>query len=257
MVADEVLFCPERTACKEDLVRRIREKYGDAECLNRAWNLSITDFEELYESRERMSASSPEAERFLRDYSAYLIREYVRIPSEAARKADPHHMNLGMRWAWISDPAVVSGWENFDVFSINCYAFDPAAAIDNVVKLGVDRPVMIGEFHFGALDAGPVSTGLKAVATQKDRGLAIRHYMEMTAAHPYGVGCHYFQCYDQFALGRFDGENYNIGLFDICLQPYEDVIAQIRKAAQSVYQIAEGSLEPENIKVEKKPVIAF
>jgi hypothetical protein len=33
-------------------------------------------------------------------------------------------MILGMRWAWISDPPA-AGWENFDVFSINCYAVDP------------------------------------------------------------------------------------------------------------------------------------
>ena len=70
-------------------------------------------------------------------------------------------MNLGMRWAWVSDPDVVTGWENFDVFSINCYVHDPTAAIQNIVDLGVDLPHVIGEFHFGALDAGPSSTGLK------------------------------------------------------------------------------------------------
>ena len=257
IVADEVLFCPERTACKDELIRRIRERYGDVESLNRAWKLELADFDELYESRERVSAGSPEAKAFLREFSAYLIREYVRVPAQAARKADPNHMILGMRWAWISDPAVVSGWEYFDAFSINCYAFDPTPAIDNVVKLGVDLPVMIGEFHFGALDAGPVSTGLKAVGTQADRGRAIRYYMEKTATHPYGVGCHYFQCYDQFALGRFDGENYNIGLFDICLQPYEDIIRELKLAAERIYPVAAGMIEPEAQTAQRRPVIAF
>lgn len=63
-------------------------------------------------------------------------------------------------------------------FSINCYAVDPTSAIQNIVDLGVDLPVMIGEFHFGALDAGLPATGLEGVLSQKDRGIAYRHYCE-------------------------------------------------------------------------------
>lgn len=59
---------------------------------------------------------------------------------------------------------------------------------------------------------------------QEERAAAFRYYVERVAAHPLGVGCHYFQCYDQFVLGRFDGENYNIGLFDICLRPYGEML---------------------------------
>ena len=257
VVADEVLYCPERTVCKEELIRRIKERYESVEALNRAWNLSLESFDDLYESRENLSFSSEEASSFLRAFSAELIREYVRVPAEACREADGNHMILGMRWAWISDPAIVSGWECFDVFSINCYAFDPTAAIENVVKLGVDLPVMIGEFHFGALDAGPLSTGLKAVADQADRGRAIRYYIERAAAHPAGVGCHYFQYSDQFALGRFDGENYNIGLFDICLQPYEEIMSRIRECAEGIYDVAAGEKEPTQDKAEQRCVIAF
>src|SRR5699024_7434298 len=84
-------------------------------------------------------------------------------------------------------------------------------------------PVMIGEFHFGALDRGPTATGLEGVQTQSERAKAFRYYCERVAAHPCGVGCHFFQCYDQFVLGRFDGENYNIGLFDICSRPYPEM----------------------------------
>ncbi len=257
VVADEVLFCPERSCCKEVLIERIRSTYGSVETLNKAWKLTLTSFDDLYEPHESLSRNSPEADAFLRAFSAELIREYVSVPANACRKADPNHMILGMRWAWISDPAIVSGWENFDVFSINCYAFDPTPAIDNVVRLGVDLPVMIGEFHFGALDAGPVSTGLKGVKTQKDRANAIRNYIEATAAHPYGVGCHYFQCYDQFALGRFDGENYNIGLFDICLQPYSDIMDGIRKTMKDACAVTAGLKEACNYPLEKAPVIAF
>ena len=114
----------------------------------------------------------------MRAFSRDMLRRYVEIPARACRAVDQNHMILGMRWAWISDPDLVEGWENFDVFSINCYAVDPTSAIQNIVDLGVDLPVMIGEFHFGALDAGLPATGLEGVLSQRDRGIAYRHYCE-------------------------------------------------------------------------------
>ena len=166
-------------------------------------------------------------------------------------------MILGMRWAWISDPDLVIAWENFDVFSINCYAVDPTDRIQRVVDLGVDLPVMIGEFHFGALDAGLPATGLKGVKSQKDRGMAYRYYCESVATHPYGVGCHYFQCYDQFALGRFDGENYNIGLFDICSCAYEEMMEEIQKCSGRIYRVAAGEIGRCPGEAQPIPMVAY
>lgn len=126
-----------------------------------------------------------------------------------------------------------------------------------MVELGVDLPVMIGEFHFGALDTGLSATGLEGVLTQKDRGKAYRYYCERVAAHPNGVGCHYFQCYDQFVLGRFDGENYNIGLFDICSRPYQDMASYVKQCSEAMYEIADGTKVPTDEKAESIPMIAY
>ena len=257
VVADEVLYSEEDTVTRRTLVERIKETYGTVDALNEAWKLELQSFDDLQESRAHMSEQSEEASRFLHEFSRELVRAYVEIPSKACREVDPNHMILGMRWAWISDPALASGWENFDVFSINCYSFNPQNAIQNVENLGVDLPVVIGEYHFGALDAGPLASGLEAVANQKDRGRAVRSYLEKTAMHPYGVGCHYFQYSDQFALGRFDGENYNIGFYDICLQPYEDLIDEVRTGAGEIYDIAAGLKGPQVGEVKETNVVAY
>jgi hypothetical protein len=186
-----------------------------------------------------------------------MIEAYVSIPSAACRAVDPNHMNLGMRWAWISDPDIIAGWENFDVFSINCYAVDPTAAIENVAALGVDLPVLIGEFHFGSLDGPLTATGLEAVTSQTERGIAYRYYTERVAAHRNGVGCHWFQCYDQFELGRFDGENYNIGLFDICSLPSPVMMAAVKDTSASIYRVKSGEIPPTERKPESIPMIAY
>lgn len=257
ILADEVLYNPEQTACKEELIHTLKEKYGSISAMNHAWNCSLESFDALYEPQNKVSEWSEEAYRDMKEFSRRMLRAYVEIPSRECRKVDSHHMILGMRWAWISDPDLVTGWENFDVFSINCYAVDPTASIQNIVELGVDLPVMIGEFHFGALDAGVPATGLEGVESQEDRGIAYRYYCEHVAAHPNGVGCHYFQCYDQFALGRFDGENYNIGLFDICSQAYPEMMQKVRECSRTIYEVADGIRKPAQETGKSIPMIAY
>lgn len=257
ILADEVLYNPERTACKEALIGFLQEKYGTVGRLNEAWQCSLTGFDALYQRQKKVSSWSEQACLDMKEFSRRMLAAYVKTAADACRRVDPNHMILGMRWAWISDPDLVTGWENFDVFSINCYAQDPTAALDNVAALGVDLPVMIGEFHFGALDAGPTATGLEGVRTQKDRGIAYRYYCERAAAHPNGVGCHYFQYSDQFVLGRFDGENYNIGLFDICFQPYPEMMAQVKACSERIYPVADGAEAPAEEKAEPIPMIAY
>lgn len=257
IIADEVLRDPADTACKRGLIRFLQERYEDADSLSEAWEHPFASFDDLLRPLEKASALSGQARDDLRTFSAVLTRAYTEIPSRCCRDADPHHMILGMRWAWISDPLLVSGWDCFDVFSINCYAVDPTPALDNVRKLGVDLPVVIGEFHFGALDAGLPATGLEAVANQEERGKAYRYYCERVAAHPNGVGCHWFQCYDQFALGRFDGENYNIGVFDITLRPHPEMEEAVRKTAEQIFRVMSGQEKPYDEKPVSLPMIAY
>lgn len=257
VLADEVLYNPAQTACRRELIRTLAKKYGEIGRLNDAWNSSFASFEDLKGSLAHVSERTEASCRDMHEFSRRMMEEYVGVPARACREVDQNHMILGMRWAWISDPDVICGWENFDVFSINCYSFDPTPAIQNVVELGVDLPVMIGEFHFGALDAGPTSTGLEGVAGQRDRGIAYRRYVERVASHPHGVGCHYFQCYDQFVLGRFDGENYNIGLFDICSQPYPEMMQAVRACSAGIYEVAAGEKEPTQERARETAMIAF
>ncbi len=257
IIAEEVLRDPKETACKTELISFLRKKYRTVDRLNQAWHTGYSDFDDLKMPVENAAAFSEAAREDLRSFSAVLTEAYVQIPAEACRAVDPHHMILGMRWAWISDPLLVRGWEHFDVFSINCYAVDPTSALNHVRSLDVDLPVMIGEFHFGALDDGLPATGLEAVSNQKERGKAYRFYCERVAAHPMGVGCHWFQCYDQFALGRFDGENYNIGLFDITMRPYPEMENSVRASALAVYGILSGRETPYAEKPESIPMIAY
>ena len=120
VIADEVLRDPEETYCKRGLISFLKEKYVEINQLNEAWNSDFDDFIDLTHPIAQASKLSTQAECDLRAFSASLIEAYVSIPARECRKADPNHMNLGMRWAWISDPSLVSGWK-YNMKSLSFY----------------------------------------------------------------------------------------------------------------------------------------
>lgn len=63
VIADEVLYNPVRTVCKERLVESLKAEYQTIEALNGAWNSSFEEFEDLYESQAHVSQWSERAGR--------------------------------------------------------------------------------------------------------------------------------------------------------------------------------------------------
>lgn len=252
IIAEELLESKENFCSKDVLIGFLSERYdGDISKFNLSWKTSLASFDGLKNPIRKASRLSKTAEKDLKDFSRNMIEMYVKIPSECVKKIDTNHMNLGMRYGYISSDEVLAGSDNFDVFSVNCYDINPTDAIDKIGKM-TGLPVMIGEYHFGALDMGLSATGIRAASSQEERGKAYRYYVENAAENEYCTGAHYFQYNDQAALGRFDGENYQIGLIDVCQKPYEDFIKHIIESSKSIYEVANGdkdkySTEPDII----------
>jgi hypothetical protein len=166
------------------------------------------------------------------------------VPAAAYRKIDKNHLNLGMRWAWIASDDFYAGCKYSDVFSINCYQVSPDEKMCSTIYEKTGMPLMIGEFQIGALDVGLPANGLQAVADQDERGKFYSYYMENGAKIPQLIGAHYFQWSDQPALGRFDGENLNIGLVDVCNKPYEPFVRYAKISNAKLTAIHTGKTEP-------------
>jgi hypothetical protein len=217
----ETFIAPKTIKSKHKLIEFLQDEYGCIESLNEDFKTDFKDFGAVLDAGINTKISESGVKE-LDKFSKILIREFIKIPALALKKADGDHLNLGIRYAFISNDDLFEGKEYLDVFSINCYDDFPKKAIERVFEKA-QMPVMIGEFHFGALDAGLPATGIRGVATQKERGKAITAYINSAKNTGCCVGAHYFQLNDQPYLGRFDGENYNIGLTDICCKEYGEV----------------------------------
>jgi hypothetical protein len=171
------------------------------------------------------------------------FERYVAITSAAVKRHDPNHLNLGMRSGGSPTDAEIRAARAFDVYSVNVYEYEvEAARVRRIAEL-TGKPVLIGEFHFGTPGRG-MAASLVQVRDAAERGKAYRFYVENAFAMPEMIGTHYFQWADQPSTGRFDGENYNIGLVDVTDRPYADLVAALRETHRRVMRVHRGELAP-------------
>ncbi len=215
------------------------------------WGSDWRSKDSLLEAYLKMPPSSPghaRASAFLKqlghdpasltdaDKNAFLelvAAEYGRVTSTAIRRADPHHMVLGCRFAGYAGDSVMRGvgpW--FDVISFHSYS--PAAPLDQLERIHelTGKPTMITEFSFKAMDSGLPNTkgAAKPVATQADRAAGFTAYVEALAALPSCVGFHWFEYRDEPREGRrLDGENSNYGVVRIDFSPWEVLTEQMTR----------------------------
>lgn len=244
-LVERMLVQGEQLVSRDRFVRWLKERYGDIAALNRAWGAGFAGFEALATGPVPEDQLTSEAARAdLKHFNRIMIEQYVRVPSQECKKVDPYHLNLGVRYAWIASEDLLAGADAFDVFSMNCYGARPDAEVIERCSQAAGAPVLIGEFHTGALDRGLPAGGLRTVLGQQDRAGSYRCYVEQGAAIPALVGTHYFQWYDQHVVGRFDGENWQIGFVDICQRPYEELVSAARRSHGRIYRVASGQVAP-------------
>jgi hypothetical protein len=257
-LAFEMLGTAEPSFTKKELVRSLKKQYGgDLNAFNAAWKLSLPGFEALETTVLRQGSQlTDQSWADLKEFSNVMVDAYVKTVCDEVKAVDPNHLNLGLRYAYISSDLCYRAGAYFDVFSINGYS-SPMPPNTAEVARRSGKPVMIGEFHFGATDRGLPATGIQGAADQVQRGVAYRHYVEGGLARPEVVGLHYFQWNDQPVLGRFDGENYNIGLVDVCNQPYPELTEAVRQTNERLYEVAAGKQKPYDKLLKKAPQIYY
>lgn len=256
-LASAMLEANPGTATRREFSRWLEGRYaGDVATWSRAWNRPFESFRQTEtDLLHQVEHLSPQAQKDTWEFSKVIARRYVEVACRPLREVLPHHMNLGMRYAWISSELCYEGSDFYDVFTINNYNMEPPLRTIAEVARASGKPVLLGEWHHGATDRGLPASGLRRVPTQHDRGVAYRRYLELCAADPNCVGAHYFKLGDQSVLGRFDGENYQIGLIDCCHQPYDEMIAEVRKSHDRIYDVASGAEQPTELRAPELPRI--
>ena len=200
-LAQWALWSPDDQPAKVEFVRRLKEKGIDPK-------------------KDEVPAEE------LRAFTSVIVEEYFKRTREAVKAFDADLLYLGCRFAGRSRDWVIGPCAKYcDVVSYNIYADGVG---DWRLPQGLDAPVLIGEFHFGAHDRGLFNSGLCNKGSQAGRSAALKAYVESALGNPQIVGAHWHQFSDQATSGRFDGECMQVGWTDICDRPYKETVEALR-----------------------------
>jgi hypothetical protein len=225
------LQSPADQPAKQAFVADLKTKYVRIEQLNQTWGSHYASWDALIQSRQ-----APDKAKAAPDLGAFYSRtaeEYFRSVRDAIKAIAPQQLYLGCRFAWVNARAAAAAAKYCDVVSYNLYR---ASVADFQFNGGADVPLIIGEFHFGALDRGLFHTGLVWAPNQNTRAEMYKEYVRSALRHPQFVGCHWFQYFDEPTTGRtYDEENYQIGFVDVADTPYNETIAACREVGYGLY----------------------
>lgn len=233
-------------AAKRELLRRAQAKYGTVAALNAAWG---TDFSN-WEAAKAISAEpkGPGWREFRNDFQTEWFERYFRTVKTAIAALAPGKLYLGCRFVGFRQSGLLwnAAAKHCDVVSVNAYANSIFNLSKKIMDGGVEKPILLGEFHFGCMDRGMFKASLCPVGDQAERGRSYARFVEGALAHPLLVGCHWFQYRDQPLIGRGDGEAYQCGFVDGTDRPYRELCAAARAIGETMYERrANGTLKAE------------
>lgn len=227
-------------AIKQALVQALQDKFISVAALNQILGTAFKQWEELrapvtFTKAQQISGASVFAE-----LDSRIAEQYFKTVSQTIKKLLPGVPYLGCRFSNYSDEVVRQAAKYCDVVSFNIYNYLPEERLADELSSKYDFPVVIGEFHFGALDRGMFDPGLRKAENQADRAAKYAAYMKQAARGAWCVGAHWFQYVDQPLTGRDDGENYNIGFLSTTDDPYLEMVEAARKVNGDLYRIRMG-----------------
>ena len=209
-LAIAVLKSPSDQAAKKVFLNDLKNKYTTIENLNQAWNGSYKDWPNLLTS-QAAPADLAAADADLKAFNTKLTKTYFKTVKELLAQFAPQTLYLGCRFAWDNPAALKAAVDYCDVVSFNHYQND----VGSLAFLGTyDKPVIIGEFHFGA-PTGEFNYGVKSARNQPNAPTTNPRVYESALANADVVGAHWFSMLTS-RIGKNDGENFVFGLVDIC-----------------------------------------
>lgn len=231
-IAEIVIKCPANQAAKKHFLSVLKGKYGTINALNKAWGTKFASWNALADNRKAVKTNDKNRADYL-EFNRGVIHKYYSNIRGAFDRLAPGVLYMGCRFAGYTPDLVSIGAEYCDVISYNIYDF----TLDKVqLPEGVDKPIMIGEFHFGAQDRGMFHCSQVEVESQENRGEAYVRYVESGLKHPNIIGVHWHQYSDQATSARFCGENFQVGFTDVCDTPYPETINAARNIGYRMYE---------------------
>lgn len=230
MISSILSYEQANTEVKKFFKGWLQEKYNTVAALNEAWKTQLTDWDDLLKVNDKSVFKNADSA----DCSALttlFAETFFRMVTEELDSYSPGTLYLGCRFH-VAPPEVIKTIAKYaDVVSANIYSYSPTSGRYSVM----DKPILITEFHFVNVSGNNLGSGLRSAQDSVQQGRLFREYITRAIEHPQIIGAHWFQWRDQNVGGRFDGENYDVGFFDVADIPNEDLIRAAEERGRNLY----------------------
>ena len=229
------LAAPADQPAKKAFLAQLTAKYQTISKLNAGWGTALSGWDNLNAPYKASQTPNDAQKADMGEFVHSFALRYFTTVRDTLKKYDPNHLYLGCRLANYTPEVVRASAEVCDVVSFNIYQprLDRKAW---AFTEDLNKPCIIGEFHFGALDRGLFHPGLVSTPNQAARAAMFRDYIQSVTDNPAFVGAHWFQYMDEPLTGRtLDGENYNIGFVTVTDTPYPEMVQAARSVLGETY----------------------
>ncbi len=223
-------------AGKKVYVALLEETFKDIDAFNAKTKGDFTSWKNILDTKVKKNALKLIAIKDINErHYRNMTEQYFKITRDLIDKYTPGKMYIGCRWHGNHKNKInVSiGAKYLDVLSFNAY--ENEIEFYPYPQKGIDKPFIISEFNFGALDVGKFFTGLGYASSQRNRGEKYINFVEGALRNPRCVGAHWFMWADSTTAGRGNGENANCGLVSMTDQIYYELIFYMREINYKIY----------------------
>ena len=227
------------TVTKSKYVKELKKEFVKIEVLNKKCGSNFISWKEF---------EVFEGDKFLSNLKDFNVKFYIQFCEkyfktikEAINYHSPEKLYLGCRWhkggrkEHRNQYNIVIASKYVDVLSFNQYV-NELNDFHFPGKEEVDKPFIISEFNFGALDVGKFYPGLGHASSQRNRGEKYENFIESALNTKNCIGAHWFMWANSTTAGRgYEGENANCGVLSETDTPYYELIKYMRKINYNIY----------------------
>lgn len=230
VVASILGYKEESTEAKKVFRDWLKNKYSSISALNAAWKTPFVEWDDLLKGVDKEALKKANAADCAA-LTTLFAGAFYKLVDEELERFSPSTLYLASRFHSGSPEVLQAAAKYADVISANIYWYVP-----HLGSFGnTDKPVLISEFHFVNVSGNNLGSGLRSAQDAVQQGRLFKAFMADAVDHPQIIGAHWFQWRDQSVGGRYDGENYDVGFFDVADLPNEELIRAAAEQGRSLY----------------------
>jgi len=231
---------PSTAAGKIKWMEFLKQRYGQIEKLNNAWESGFASWHVLGDAKVLPRNKASVEDR--RDFMGLVADRWYGMVVRQARRYDKNHLMLGGNTTRLYPTVLAAEAKSVDTLCASMYGFsgcyrpatDNTYWLDQQIVAWTGKPIMLG-FCSTQADAGGINDWKNASEMGGLRGQTYASYLRAMAAHHHVLGV-FWWTWSSWTEPSEEGYSKNWGVVDSTNHAYLDLLPRLQRANLNVYR---------------------